>query len=56
VIDKSDELSKLQRELGILAKIQEEYNKRAFELVEKKKLEAKEVKPVENDIFKPKSR
>ena len=41
VIDKSDELSKLQKELGLLAHIQEEYNKKAFELVEKKKLESK---------------
>jgi len=39
VIDKSAKLSQLQRELGILARIQEEYNKKAFELVEKKKLE-----------------
>jgi general secretion pathway protein D len=42
VIDKSDELSKLQADLGILAKIQEEYNRKAFELIEHKKmLEAK---------------
>ncbi len=56
VIDKSAKLSQLQRELGTLAKIQEEYNKKAFELVEKKKLEKSAiVKPaLENDIFSPK--
>jgi len=56
VIDKSAKLSKLQRELGILAKIQEEYNKKAFELVEKKKLEKlQESAPaVKNDIFNAK--
>jgi len=31
VIDKSDQLSKLQRDLGKLARIQKEYNKKAFE-------------------------
>jgi len=36
VIDKSAQLSKLQKELGILAKIQEEYNKKAFQYIEKK--------------------
>jgi general secretion pathway protein D len=36
VIDKSTELSKLQQKLGLLAKIQEEYNKKAEQLVEKK--------------------
>ena len=57
VIDKSAKLSKLQKELGILAKIQEEYNKKAFELVEKKKLEKlQEDAPTstQNDIFTPK--
>jgi len=56
VIDKSAKLSQLQRELGTLAKIQEEYNKKAFELVEQKKLEKSViVKPaLENDIFSPK--
>jgi len=38
VIDKSDELSKLQADLGILAKIQEEYNRKAFELIEQRKI------------------
>ena len=38
VIDKSEELSQLQSDLGILSKIQEEYNKEAFELVEKKRI------------------
>ena len=55
VIDKSAKLSQLQKELGILAKIQEEYNKKAFELVEKKKLEnVMEKKNIENDILTPK--
>ena len=53
VIDKSKELSKLQRALGMLAKVQEEYNKKAFELVEEKR-EVK-LKPEESapkvDIF-----
>ncbi len=53
VIDKSEELSKLQRALGMLAKVQEEYNKKAFELVEEKR-EVK-LKPEESapkvDIF-----
>ena len=57
VIDKSAKLSKLQKELGILAKIQEEYNKKAFELVEKKKIEKLEESapsPVKNDVFSAK--
>ena len=56
VIDKSAKLSKLQRELGMLAKIQEEYNKKAFELVEKKKLEKlQENSPAtQSDIFNAK--
>ena len=46
VIDKSEELSKLQKDLGILAKIQEEYNKKAFEMIEeKKKITLEEKKP-----------
>jgi len=36
VIDKSEELSKLQKMLGMLAKIQEEYNKKIFMRIEKK--------------------
>jgi len=57
VIDKSDELSKLQKALGMLTKIQEEYNKKAFELVEKKahiELEKQPEKQV--DIFNGKDR
>ena len=53
VIDKSAQLSKLQRELGILAQIQEEYNKKAFELVEKRRLQT-EKPQLKNDIFTPK--
>jgi general secretion pathway protein D len=56
VIDKSNELSKLQRELGILAQIQEEYNKKAFEIIEKKKIGNRETEPLESDIFTPKGR
>ncbi|MEA1983377.1 MAG: secretin N-terminal domain-containing protein [Campylobacterota bacterium] len=41
VIDKSEELSELQKSLGVLAKIQAEYSKAAFEeLEEKRALEA----------------
>ncbi len=36
VIDKSEKLSKLQKDLGLLAKIQKEYNVKAFEELEKK--------------------
>ncbi len=36
VIDKSTELSKLQQKLGLLAKIQEEYNNKAEKIIEKK--------------------
>ena len=39
VIDKSKELSKLQRDLGVLAEIQKEYDKKAFEQLQKKKKE-----------------
>jgi len=53
VIDKSDKLSQLQKDLGILAKIQEEYNKEAFEMVEKHKLKKAEPKQ-QVDIFTPK--
>ena len=53
VIDKSKELSNLQKALGMLAKVQEEYNKQVFELVEEKR-EVK-LKPEESapkvDIF-----
>jgi general secretion pathway protein D len=57
VIDKSEELSKLQKELGILAEIQAEYNKKAFELVEKKKIISNEKKEdAQQDIFHPKGR
>ena len=55
VIDKSAKLSQLQKELGILAQIQEEYNKKAFELVEKKKLEKiEETRSIPSDILTPK--
>jgi len=53
VIDKSDQLSRLQKELGILAKIQEEYNKKIFEIIEKKRLKT-ETPEIKNDIFTPK--
>ena len=54
VIDKSAELSKLQRQLGILARIQEEYNKKAAELVEEKIAIKKEQKSKPIDILTPK--
>ena len=37
VIDKSEELSKLQRDLGMLSNIQKEYDKKIFQKVTKKK-------------------
>ncbi|MBT5935857.1 secretin N-terminal domain-containing protein [Sulfurimonas sp.] len=42
VIDKSEELSKLQKELGVLAKIQAEYSQEAMDALEKKKEEENE--------------
>ena len=36
VIDKSDELSELQRKLGLVAKLQKEYNLKAFKQLEEK--------------------
>jgi general secretion pathway protein D len=36
VIEKSDKLSQLQKDLGALARIQREYNKKVFEKIEKK--------------------
>ena len=36
VIEKSDKLSQLQKDLGVLSKIQEEYNKEVFEKIEDK--------------------
>ena len=46
IIDKSEELSKLQRELGRLAEIQDEYNKEIFEKLEKKSNTAEAVNNV----------
>jgi len=40
VIDKSEKLSQLQRDLGQLAKIQEEYNKKIFAKIEEDGIEA----------------
>jgi len=56
VIDKSEELSKLQSDLGMLTQIQEEYNKEVFEIVEKKKIvqEAPSNKEQQIDILTPK--
>ena len=46
IIDKSEKLSQLQKDLGLLAKIQKEYNVKAFDELEKraKKGEIREVK------------
>ena len=46
VIDKSEKLSQLQKDLGLLAKIQKEYNVKAFEELEKKAKDA-EVRKVD---------
>ena len=52
VIDKSEELSKLQKDLGILARLQEEYNIKAFEhLEDKQKKKKKEKKDDVEDLF-----
>ena len=50
IIDKSEELSKLQRELGRLAEIQEEYNKEIFDKLEKQADGAKETRKVETPL------
>jgi general secretion pathway protein D len=54
VIDKSEQLSKLQKDLGILSKIQEDYNKEVFARVQKQakegKVEKKEEKKEETKI------
>jgi len=50
IIDKSEELSKLQRELGRLAEIQEEYNKEIFQKLEKQADGAKETRKVETPL------
>jgi general secretion pathway protein D len=39
IIDKSDQLSKLQQDLGVLSQIQKDYNEKVFEKIEKKKEE-----------------
>lgn len=52
VIDKSKELSKLQRALGILVKVQEEYNKKVFEsLDERREVNLKSESVPKADIF-----
>ena len=52
VIDKSKELSNLQKALGMLAKVQEEYNKQVFELVEEKReVELKSESAPKVDVF-----
>ena len=57
VIDKSEALSKLQRDLGVLARLQKEYNLKAYEALKKKKeatqeLEIKEQKEKSPDPTK----
>jgi len=58
VVDKSEQLSTLQKELGILAEIQRKYNKKAFEFLEKKSVhfESETQKASTPDIFTAKSR
>jgi len=56
VIDKSDELSKLQKALGMLTKVQEEYNKKAFEMVEHKHIKEEKKEKPKVDIFHSKDR
>jgi len=51
VIDKSNELSKLQKALGMLTKVQEEYNKKAFEMVEHKYTKEEKKEKPKVDIF-----
>ena len=50
VIDKSEELSQLQEDLGTLAKIQQEYNVKAFNKLEKKAKESGTREVNYNDI------
>ena len=56
VIDKSEKLSQLQADLGLLAKIQQEYNVKVFEKIEKKakSSEIHEVKynKIQNEVKK----
>jgi general secretion pathway protein D len=47
IIDKSEELSQLQRDLGALAKLQKEYNLKAYEALKRKK-EKNEAKKEKN--------
>ena len=39
IIDKSEKLSQLQKDLGVLSKIQEKYNKIVFQRIEEKGME-----------------
>ena len=55
VIDKSEELSKLQKDLGILARLQKEYNMKAFEALKEKAPKALKAKKVEKKQVDPKN-
>ena len=50
VIDKSEQLSKLQQELGILAKMQEAYEKAVFKKLEEEKRIDAAKEPIELDV------
>jgi len=52
IIDKSEKLSQLQRDLGMLAQIQKDYNLKVFEKLEKKSSEINEQKDDGLDILK----
>jgi hypothetical protein len=50
VIDKSEKLSQLQKDLGLLAKIQQEYNVKVFDKIKKKAKNAEIHKVKYNEI------
>jgi len=52
IIDKSEKLSQLQRDLGMLAQIQKDYNLKIFEKIEKRSNKIHGQKPNELDILK----
>ena len=55
IIDKSENLSQLQRDLGILTQVQEDYNLKMFEKIEKKNNKILEQKVDALDILKSES-
>lgn len=52
IIDKSEKLSQLQKELGMLAQIQKDYNLKIFEKLEKKSKTLDDKRDDDLDILK----